>query len=463
MVGYPRLVRALLGAALLVPLVVGCSVGENAVGPGATETEINEVLGEGTDATSVGVPSSSTVATTTPAESEVRATSTTSVPTPVSTTSEGSILSVGSGHACWIPVQEDLVECWGVAGAFGAGVGWSATGADLSWVGRPTYVESSSALGSCAIASGSIFCWDYESLEGRVTGSNPTIADLGVLPRPHFVEVHLHSPWACGLQQGGELSCFLAGDLATPNPYGSLSEDLGTAAIGTTRVCGITRAGGVECWKQYVEGEPQPFGPSAGVATSYKEISIGRYGICAIGSNNLVECWDFEQDIENTGRSLTNPDSGLRFVQIDVGDEAACGLAVDGSISCWGEGPVVSALPASDGPYEAVDVGVDAACAVPVGGKPVCWGDGPRELLAGPASGAGLAPVPTPTTEPFTWSAETWDGRDYLCAWDMTKFTGDCYLESSEPDPSALPLSPDLYCTLGASYFTCSEVWYPDL
>ena len=104
--------------------------------------------------------------------------------------------------------------------------------------------------------------------------------------------------------------------------------------------------------------------------------------------DDTVECWYWGEPFRPTkglswrasydgwGEPSEETPEG-RFVAVDAGREAACGIRPSGLLECWGANPLAS-VPPPGGVFVSVSVGIEHACALRPGGQAECWGTSAR-------------------------------------------------------------------------------------
>ncbi len=110
----------------------------------------------------------------------------------------------------------------------------------------------------------------------------------------------------------------------------------------------------MECWYW---GEP--FRPTL---TSYYDFGSGKESV--------------EESYDGWGEPSVEAPEG-RFVAVDAGREAACGIRPAGVLECWGANPLAS-VPPPEGEFVSVSVGIEHACALRPSGQAECWGTSAR-------------------------------------------------------------------------------------
>jgi hypothetical protein len=79
-----------------------------------------------------------------------------------------------------------------------------------------------------------------------------------------------------------------------------------------------------------------------------------------------VECWG-EAPFPPTGE----------FTAISAGNDGACGIRPDGTVTCWGPGASIDLwdLPPEGVKFSAVDASYTNVCGITTAGDVRCWGD----------------------------------------------------------------------------------------
>ncbi|MEQ9398639.1 MAG: hypothetical protein RJQ04_05675 [Longimicrobiales bacterium] len=158
---------------------------------------------------------------------------------------------------------------------------------------------------------------------------------------------------ACAVRRGGSIACWPR-DYERPWTIPS-ERGLTTLSLGSSHGCGFDPDGVLLCWgsnnwSQLGRGAPtqtqEPLGPLLTDAT-FLLVSAGSHTSCAIDDEARVHCWGMGIDGElgdgYEGTSVPHlgaaPQAVLgdhRFLDVQVGSGAACGLDVDRRIVCWG-------------------------------------------------------------------------------------------------------------------------------
>jgi hypothetical protein len=212
-------------------------------------------------------------------------------------------IGVGIQHACFLHTS-GMVEC----------VGRDYNGSATPPPGQFSMIDTAYTA-SCGIESGTgtVQCWGWVSSYGQDETA----------PAGSFVSVSVATGFACALDGAGAVSCW--GCASDPNSQGECNPPatpFSQISVGSLTPCGVRTDGYIECW-----------GLLAGTTNErFLAVSRGNYLTCGITTENLVRCWNY--DIKDTWSPL---EDDIKFDMIDATNKGFCGIAVDGSILCWGE------------------------------------------------------------------------------------------------------------------------------
>jgi hypothetical protein len=152
------------------------------------------------------------------------------------------------------------------------------------------------------------------------------------------------------------------------------------------------------------------------IASEPDNIQVNERAVCGIDTDGVLWCWGRNSigmlgigDIEH-GFTASEPvaidvPGGTRFLSLSMAAGAACAVATDRTIWCWGAADGSGVVPQGErgvprtvslGSYTAESVTLaqyaDAACAMTVQRKTVCWGEEPAAgLPIGTTRGTALA------------------------------------------------------------------------
>ena len=267
-----------------------------------------------------------------------------------------SSISAGEEHSC--AIESGTAYCWGGNGVGELGDGSTANSTvpvpvDTSGVlAGKTLIQITAGGGqACALDStGAAYCWGYnhygELGDGSTANSTvPVPVDTsGVLAGKTLIQISAAAHGVCALDSAGTAYCW--GD----NEFGGLGD--GSTANSSIPVPVV--AGGVLAGK------------------TLTEISAGGADTCALDTVGNAYCWGRNNSGElgnNTTTSSTVPVAvdtsgvlaGKTLTQIAVGNGDACALDSVGTAYCWGENYFGELGTASTASYSSVPVAVDTA------------------------------------------------------------------------------------------------------
>ncbi len=280
------------------------------------------------------------------------------------------VVATGRAHTCAYAYGGSLY-CWGYNSDGQVGDGTSGLERDEPVLVSNDLAVSDSALGgidgnwrsqSCALASGEVWCWGYNT-EGQV--GDGTMSNRA---RPTRVE---------GLS------------------------DVSNITAGGRHTCAVLDSGSVVCWGDDDHGQLGD-GPGGMLSTtpvsvaglgSVVEASAGQDHTCAREVSGSVYCWGAGDAGQLGTGDRAQADSprevslGARAGDVDAGSEHTCVVTLEGSVLCWGTNErgqlaqpsdvVDSTVPVPvDGIVDAVRValGSGTSCALLANGTIRCWG-----------------------------------------------------------------------------------------
>ena len=192
------------------------------------------------------------------------------------------------------------------------------------------YIDvSAGGLHSCAIDQNNhAFCWGANvsgqlgtTTTAQCIESQPPIPPItrscSVVPLPVsgaalFTQISAGGEHTCAVDTTGDVWCW------GRNNFGQL----GTGAVSTPFVA-----------------QAAPLRVNAG-ATKFKEVAAGKFHTCALGTDNLVQCWgktDCGQAGPTPAVSLPRPISTTQtFKALSAGANHNCALSTNGQPMCWG-------------------------------------------------------------------------------------------------------------------------------
>ena len=250
----------------------------------------------------------------------------------------------------------------------------------------------------------------------------------------------------CAIETDSTVSCFgeepKVGDggtnnvsVPTPSKGGVTFQTLSAGVNNTVaHVCAVATDASVYCWGQqsYPDTTTGTKVVSSVIPAQYPtsitftQASAGQLHNCALGSDQSIYCWG-----DNSSGQLGDPlagtkryspgkvSGGFKFTAVTTGAGHSCGLAIDGSVYCWGNNSLgqfgngntsSSTSPTSAAPgllFKQISAGDSFTCGITTTSKSYCWGN------IGPTS----APITTPrayTTAPDFASISS--GGGHTCA-----------------------------------------------
>ena len=338
-------------------------------------------------------------------------------------------VSVSAGHAC-ARMSDATVRCWGAAarGQRGDGVQLDFAPWDLlrnnrmtarsriDELDRPNQVvnldeiEEVAAGGvhTCARRkNGTVWCWgsnDASQLADETFGSYPS--RLNNRPYPEavpglsgVVQITAGLLHTCARRSEGTVWCW-GGDLEGQTGHGgskpaevpNVAPAVDVRAGGRT-TCALIADGTVRCWGYNSHGQigdgtarwqgviARPTRVSS--VRDSVEVTVGPEHACVRTRAAQLKCWG-----SNSANQGKVPES-LVPLSVGAASKNTCALGPDGSVTCWGDSTLLSAVSpnksftAIDGVLGAVGkvpggkqivVGQDHVCVLAEGGAVQCWG-----------------------------------------------------------------------------------------
>ncbi len=278
-------------------------------------------------------------------------------------------------------------------------------------------VVSAGSFATCAVTStGAAKCWGSNA-DGRlgnasVIGSIGTPVDVdGLVADVRAVSVG--DRHACAVTTAGAVKCWGADDsnqLAdgnmgggpTPVAIPGLAAGIQAISAGGSETCGITGAGGVQCWGGNPCGWGDPNSMSGGVSpfnlagrsSGVTAVSLGRYHVCAVAAGGEVKCCGSNAFGElgtmstiGSAVPLGVSDFLSGAIAAAAGFSASCAVTAAGGVKCWGSnlhGQLGNASTQDSlvpGDVEglssgavSVTIGLNHACVLTTAGGVKCWG-----------------------------------------------------------------------------------------
>lgn len=240
-------------------------------------------------------------------------------------------VSTGSRHICGLKT-DGTIRCWGRNASLEAGVdGYLHTVANAMFqetADNKDFVQVSAGprYNSCGLKNdGTIACWGTNKVV--IPGAGYKYVEAGFQKYTLAGSPLVSKARACALTSTNQIACYTNTDplTLTTTQYSQFS-------TAESHDCGLKMDGTIECWG------PVPnisYGPDVAINSDFVHVSAGgRQGArlsCGLKIDGSVHCWGEYSLTVNATPTVT------KFVQIEVGDTAVCGLKkTDGTIECWG-------------------------------------------------------------------------------------------------------------------------------
>jgi alpha-tubulin suppressor-like RCC1 family protein len=273
-------------------------------------------------------------------------------------------------------------------------------------------------LHACALDTlGNPYCWGRNDLgqqgNGEVAASEeevPVLRPTRVNLAPTLVtmaagDLHtcgvdeLGAAWCWGSNSDGQVGGSLEDVVEVPTQV-SLANAFTHLTAGRNFTCGLDRQGLAYCWGangrgQLGTGDQVARGEPTAVMDGYRFVglSAGNDHVCGLDESGFVWCWggDGQGQLGNGGpiaadgfRNRPTLISGSeQYLEVAAGARSTCARASNGTIRCWGVGPIGTAGPGETADptvvatwpeATALSVGAFFACAIDSRGAPLCWG-----------------------------------------------------------------------------------------
>jgi len=152
-------------------------------------------------------------------------------------------------------------------------------------------------------------------------------------------------------------------------------------AAAAGHVCAVQDGGGVLC-----RGNATSTGkltPPYGVA--FHAVTVGDDFSCGLAVNGSMLCWG---SVPGSARPAAN----VFFVDAHAGPRHVCGLVPNGTVLCYGDATSRGAFNAPQSiAFQGVTAGTDYTCGVARNHSVVCWGDGGNPVVAAAAMWRSIA------------------------------------------------------------------------
>ena len=339
--------------------------------------------------------------------------------------------ALGASHACAIVDGE--VSCWGSAssGQLGNGQYVHATALQVPGIEDAVGLDVNESQACVVLRSGGVSCWGALSRQGAAVDlvfaprplpvAHPALEVRAAHRGPSGTDRELEYRPTC-LRDASGWSCWERGEFrraklldATPLSRWKVSP----AQFSPDRQCAVTSKGALVC-----AGEPSFTGTNRTIKTALLRFEggarpfaeatslfsvAGTPHVCGRTASGQVSC--YAATSATTAAAVAAPKLAALSDIVSVRaagfgeDGAACALARNGTVSCWGEGrwsqvpgarprsawdPVeVSGMP----PAAEIAVGGSFACARATSGKVYCWGSNRFGAAPNGLSGSSTEPL----------------------------------------------------------------------
>ena len=299
---------------------------------------------------------------------------------------------------------------------------------------------SAGAEHSCALDNtGRAYCW------GETDGRRLGTTDASGARRPAVVEtpqrfraISAGDSESCALTEAGATVCW--GGAAPGLPPHSVGGDMKFRSLMIRgNACGVDSSGAGFCWGENDAGQlgigdsgttasaPQ----MVGGAPRWLDIQPGENHACGLTFQNGARCWGYGVDGQlgnNRGRSNFNPvavSGDMRFAHIAVGTGHACATTAAGRTYCWGVGGTGALgtgrfanarqpeAVAGGHAFTALAAGRGFTCGLTSRGQAFCWGANALGQLGNGGTDSSATPVPVRGNLAFRSISA---GRDHACA-----------------------------------------------
>ncbi len=223
----------------------------------------------------------------------------------------------------------------------------------------------------CAVADDNrLACWGQD-----------THGELDSLPDTTVAQVSVGAFGVCVLDESGAIACF-PGDPDWPAPAGSFTAVVANGWDG----CALDDLGALLCWGGNFSAPPpdgEVFPPNG---QTFSTLAGGETVQGALDDAGTPTCWGSDDSYFTNAsgyKSLTPTDSG--FTSMVCGIDHCCVLDADGYPTCWGGDYTLTVEPAA-GQFSSLSAGDNATCGVVLDGSEAdCWGYGAFEVIPAPS------------------------------------------------------------------------------
>lgn len=178
-----------------------------------------------------------------------------------------------------------------------------------------------------------------------------------------FTAVAAGDKHACGLQPNGRILCWglnMVAPLLSPSGRRHSEGPLRFVdiAAGGWSTCGLKSDARALCSGTLV----------APAEARFKAITVGQQHACGLRDNGTVSCWG------NNSEGQATPLKGETFSVVAAGLAHTCGVTTDGAAHCWGSDYHGQSTPPSGQVFVGIAAGSHRTCGLRKDGKAFCWG-----------------------------------------------------------------------------------------
>ena len=214
---------------------------------------------------------------------------------------------------------------------------------------------------SCALISGSAFCWG-RGVEGQlgagafgILALTPVASASGLV----FEGLDAGSNHTCGVTAVGDAYCWGDGGNGRLGDGSSSDSSLPvlvsgglaffSVSAGQFHTCGVTDGLGAYCWGSNNNGK---LGDGSGSLSSvpvlvsggltFASVSAGSQHTCGVTTDGAAYCWGSNSNGklgDGSGSLSSVPvlvSGGLTFASVSAGSQHTCGVTTAGDVYCWG-------------------------------------------------------------------------------------------------------------------------------
>ncbi len=214
---------------------------------------------------------------------------------------------------------------------------------------------------ACGItAEGATVCWGASNEGVPLEAIDATLlAVRGASPGPG------QDIQQCGLRGAGVV-CWVP-DWQGPRITRTVDGNFSDFAVSSEQhLCTIDQGGVLEC-----SGGLIPHLPPADIL--FSTVDLGWFHGCGLAIDGSIHCFGAHPELgDRADPVVEGAPAGSGFVAVSVGELDACAIRSDLSVECWG---LRGFSTPADVRMRTIHVGVAHVCGIDVEGKPVCWGD----------------------------------------------------------------------------------------